>query len=183
MGITGVVRSINSTRLLRRRLMLAPHAFNTSSAEVLSSNASRRCSTVTNSCRLVRDSLNAAFNVYSSSLSNMTQPSSAHAASMLQTNGNSLLVAHSITAATLVAATSLLNNPQTALPYCCACCMISTAMRLSMLKNVSSIESTNSPGVNSSFSNITRYNFGSSTYNFTLKSPVFSLYNGLFFYS
>src|SRR5690554_1132291 len=73
-GMSGVVELMKSCRSDRNLSRLAPQARSTSAAEALSSNASSRCSTVMNSWRLERATVNAVFRVSSSSLLSMAVP-------------------------------------------------------------------------------------------------------------
>src|SRR5690554_5915490 len=83
-GIRGVVESINSDNSRRRRSISAPQARSTAMAAWLSSKASSRCSTVMNSWRLLRASLNARFRVISRSLLSIVPPHHATSVALLR---------------------------------------------------------------------------------------------------
>src|SRR5690554_4134562 len=83
-GIKGVVESMNSVSSRRSRSMSAPHARSTATAAWLSSKASSRCSTVMNSWRLLRASLNARFRVISRSRFSILPPHCATLVALLR---------------------------------------------------------------------------------------------------
>ncbi len=70
-GIRGVVWLMNARISLRICSTSAPQELSASWAELLSSRANNRCSTVMNSWRSSRASLNASFSVFSRSLFNI----------------------------------------------------------------------------------------------------------------